>query len=97
MMSNSHSSFLLAQDLGDNQRNLGSNRRFKTDKRKSYVKRMDCGPCPCKKMAWILEAKRNSEDDQIRAREAPMADTNRMKNACKVAESCRIFVGQDAN
>lgn len=63
-------SFLLTQDLGDNQRNLGSDRRFKTDKRKSYVKRMDYGPCSRKKMSWILEAKMNSKDDQIRAREA---------------------------
>jgi len=55
---------------------------------------MDYGPCSRKKMSWILEAKMNSKDDQIRAREAPTADMDRMKNVCKVAESHRIFVGR---
>lgn len=45
-------------------------------------------------MSQMLEAKINSKDDQIRAREAPTADMDRMKNVCKVAESHRIFVGR---
>lgn len=56
--------------------------------------RIDHRPHPCKKMSQMLEAKINSKDDQIRAREAPTADMDRMKNVCKVAESHRIFVGR---